>query len=200
MQSPLNSPWNGSKAHKHECTEERWCDGAPMLHHAIQWKQGEQLCLGFLHVISHLTSSVHHRRLKLTGTSEEPLAQGLKQAHTELPVKALSHSHNRKRFLMFSVSLLCFSLCPLPLSLSLIITKKSLAPSSFIFPPGIYTHWWDSPEPYPGLRILALSACSPRRETLPDLSGPLSDPRQYIHVSPALGNTQLDTALQLTGH
>lgn len=78
--------------------------------------------------------------------------------------------------------------------------QEELAPSSFIFPPAVYTHRWHCLEPYPGLRILALSACSPRRETLPDLSGPLLDPMQYIHVSPALGNTQLDKALQLTAH
>lgn len=41
MQSLLNSLWNGSKAHKMSARQERWCDDAHMLHHSIQWKQGE---------------------------------------------------------------------------------------------------------------------------------------------------------------
>ena len=36
----------------------------------------------------------------------------------------------KKFFLVFSWSFLCFSLCPLPLVLSLVTTEKSLAPSS----------------------------------------------------------------------
>lgn len=65
----------------------------------------------------------------------------------------------------------------------------------------VFTYTGETPpEPYPDLRIPALSACSPRRENLHDLSGPLLDPIQYIHVPQALGRTQLDTALQLTAH
>lgn len=156
--------------------------------------------MGFLHVLSHLTSSMHHRRLKLTGISGEPLLQGLKQAHTELIVKALSHSHSRKCFLMFRVSLLCFSLCPLPLSLSLSTTKKSLAPP--LLPSlQVFTHIDEiPPEPHLGLRIPAVSAFTPRRESLCDLSHPFLDLIQYVHVSPVLESTQMDTALQLTAH
>jgi len=41
----------------------------------------------------------------------------------------------KKFFLIFSWSFLCFSLCPLPLVLSLDTTAKSLAHSSFLFLP-----------------------------------------------------------------
>jgi len=46
------------------------------------------------------------------------------------PVPGLHHFRGKKFFLMFRWNFLCFSLCPLPLVLSLGTTEKSLAPSS----------------------------------------------------------------------
>ena len=43
----------------------------------------------------------------------------------------------KKFFLGFSWSFLCFSLCPLPLVLSLGTTEKSLAPKTFLCQAGI---------------------------------------------------------------
>ena len=49
-----------------------------------------------------------------------------------------------KRFWMFRGDLLCFSVCPLPLT----TTEKSLALTTLLsLSSGISTHWWDSPEP-----------------------------------------------------
>ena len=50
------------------------------------------------------------------------------------PVPGLSHPYSKKCFPMFRGNLLCFSVCPLPLVLSLGTTEKSLAPSSFRLP------------------------------------------------------------------
>ena len=43
------------------------------------------------------------------------------------PVPVLGHPHSKMCFLMFRQSLSCFSLCPLPLVLSLHTTEKNLA-------------------------------------------------------------------------
>ena len=62
----------------------------------------------------------------------------------------------QKCFLVFGVSLLCTSLCPLLLVLSLGTSKKSLALSYFHFP-GVYRHSWDPAEPPPGWTVPAFS-------------------------------------------
>lgn len=62
-------------------------------------------------------------------------------------VPVLGHSQNKKVFLMFKEYLLCFSLCPLPLVLSLNTTGKSLA-MRFLLPPFKYLHTlMSSPSP-----------------------------------------------------
>jgi len=51
------------------------------------------------------------------------------------PVLVLIHPHSEKKcFLMFRGNLLCFSLCPLPLVLSLDTIEKNLAPPSLHCP------------------------------------------------------------------
>ena len=76
----------------------------------------------------------------------EPVAQDRVQMAFELlqerrlynlsgqPVVVLSHPHSKKCFLMFRWTLLCVSLCSLPLVLSLGVTEKNLALSS-LHPP-----------------------------------------------------------------
>jgi len=49
-------------------------------------------------------------------------------------VPVLSHRHSEKCFPAFRATLLCFSLCPLPLILALGTTGQSLAPSSLHLP------------------------------------------------------------------
>jgi len=62
----------------------------------------------------------------LCGSSSPTLL--LKQGH--LQQAAQDHIQAGKFFLIFRRNFLCFSLCPLPLVLSLGTTEKSLAPSS----------------------------------------------------------------------
>ena len=74
---------------------------------------------------------------------------------SEQPVPRFDHPHSRKVFCYFKWNFLDFSLCSLPLVLSLSAVEKSLAPSSYSFPSDIYTHWQD-PLP-PSLFLLRLN-------------------------------------------
>lgn len=62
---------------------------------------------------------------------------------SEQPEQVLSYSHRKKKqtcFLMFRQNLLCFSLWPLPLVLSLGTTERAWHCLLYIFPSGIYIH------------------------------------------------------------
>jgi len=109
----------------------------------------------------------------------------------------------KKCFLMFRGNLLCFSLCPLPLVLSLGTTKKSLDPS--LHPP--FRYWSTlirSPEPS------LLQAEQPKisepfltgemLQSFNHLCGPLLDSVQYVHFSLVLGSSELHVALQMGPH
>ena len=113
-----------------------------------------------------------------------------RRLHTLLgqPVPVASHPHS-------------FSLCPLPLVLSLGTTEKSLAPSS-LHPPFRYSYTLTrSPEPS------LLQAEQPQLfqpfltgemlQSLHHLSGPSLDSLQYVHISLVLGSPALDTVLQV---
>jgi len=77
----------------------------------------------------HRTASRRVLKISRAGESTTPLGS-LFQGSVTLRVK--------KFFLMFSWNFLCFSLCPLPLVLSLGTTEKSLAPSPDTHPSDIY--------------------------------------------------------------
>uniref|UniRef100_A0A8C4P7D6 Vacuolar protein sorting-associated protein 13B-like n=1 Tax=Dromaius novaehollandiae TaxID=8790 RepID=A0A8C4P7D6_DRONO len=121
----------------------------------------------------------------------QPLKTTCASGSTTLTVK--------KGFPVFRQSFLCFSLCPLPLVLSLGTIEKSLA-SSFDTPPAdIYTHG-SGLSPEPSLLQAEQSQLSQplligeMRQSLNHLCGPLLDSFQYVCVSLALGNPALDPA------
>lgn len=76
----------------------------------------------------------------------EPLARVYVQIAAEEADSTNStaqHSTAQQCFLVFKWKLLCSSMCPLPLVLTLSITAKSLTPFSLHPSLGIYRHWWD---------------------------------------------------------
>lgn len=83
-----------------------------------------------------------YRQVNVQEAFDYPQGQGLCNLGGQ-PVPVLGDPDS-KYFLMFRWSLLCFSLCPLPLVLLLCMTGKRLALLICTsFSGDIYTHWWD---------------------------------------------------------
>jgi len=110
------------------------------------------------------------------------------------PVKKFSY--------MFKWNLLYFSLCPLPLVLSLGTTEKSLSLSSLPLPHQVFTHieitcpesslvYGEQSQLTQPLRICQMF------QYFSHLHGPLLDPVQHVHVSLALGSPELEPELQM---
>lgn len=105
----------------------------------------------------------------------------------------------QKCCLIFRGNLLCSSLCPLPLVLSLGTTDTSLALSCSTLPSGIEGHWWDPPEP-PLLQAEQSQLSQPLFPSLDHLGVPLLESSQYVWVCLALGSPELDPVLQVQPH
>ena len=103
-----------------------------------------------------------------------------------------SHSHS-KSFLMFRWSIICFTVCPLPLVLSLSTTGNSLAPS--LYPRFIYLYTLIRFPPPPKPFLLSAFLIWEMFQSLNDLCGPSLDSVQYIHVSLVLSSPEMDTVL-----
>jgi len=111
----------------------------------------------------------------------------------------------KKCFLMFRGNLLCLSLCPLPLVLSLGATEKSLALSS-LHPPFRYLYTLLRHTP-PSLLFSRLNSPSSHYflagamlQSLHHLNGPSLDSLQYVHVSLVPRSPEMDIALQVWPH
>jgi len=127
------------------------------------------------------------------------------------PVPVLGHSHSEKVFpdvqreppVFLRGNLLCFSLCPLPLVLSLGTTEKYLSLSSLHSPFRYLCTLIRS-----SLRLLqAEQSQLPQPfimgemlQSLNHLCGPLLDSLQHVHVCLVLRNPELDTELQAWPH
>lgn len=93
---------------------------------------------------------------------------------------------------MFRRTLLCFSLIPWPLVLSLGTTEKRLAPASYTLPSGFHVHCWDSPEfslLHAGYSQLSQSlSLWEMLQPLSHLPGPFPDCVQRVFVCFILGS------------
>lgn len=137
------------------------------------------------HLVQHPCSSRTASRLLNTSKDENPSPLWATYSVT-LRVK--------KYFLMFRQHLLCFSMCPLPLSLG--ITGKSLAPPYFHHP---FRYLWI----LIGLFFPRLSQPFRIGEMLQSLQlphGPLLDCLLHVLVSLVLRSSELDSALQVWPH